>query len=163
MADRGSAVENRGMAGRSGSMRAILTTCLVALTAPVSAWEFTETDICTVTHDAADVTVTLTFDPATDIYDIALALSSATWGDGSNFRIVFDGPNPIAIGTDRQNINDGRTTLNVSDSGFGNVLDGIQFNRQMTASLGAQSITIPLAGAAEPMVAFRLCPSAATS
>lgn len=136
---------------------------LATLASPAMAWEFTETEVCTVSHDDPAATIALTFDPATGVYDIALTLQGATWGDGAAFRILFEGSNPIAIGTDRQNISEDGTTLNVSDSGFGNVLDGIQFNNRMTATLGDQSITIPLDGAKEPMAAFRLCPAIATS
>ena len=128
-----------------------------------TAWEFTETDICTVSHDTEDTSIALTFDPATGIYDIALTLNGQTWADGQTFRIVFNGARSLAIGTDRQVINDDRTQLSVSDSGFGNVLDGIQFNDTMTASLGDQSISLPLNGAAGPMTAFRLCPTIGTS
>lgn len=133
------------------------------LVSPAHAWEFTETNMCTVNHTSPDVAVTLTYDPSTGLYDIALVMQSTTWQDGQSFRILFEGANPIAIGTDRQMISDDRTTLNVSDSGFGNVLDGIQFNQTMTASLGPQSVTIPLDGASEPMAAFRLCPTVPTS
>jgi len=54
--------------------------------------------------------------------------------------------------------NDGRS-LSVSDTGFGNVLDGVQFNALMLATVGDQGITIPLAGAAGPMADFRTCPA----
>lgn len=140
-----------------------LAILIATIASPTMAWEFAETEVCTVFHDDPAATVTLTFDPATGVYDIALTLKSATWGDGANFRILFEGANPIAIGTERQNISDDGMTLNVFDSGFGNVLDGIQFNDRMTATLGDQSVVIPLDGAKDPMAAFRLCPSIATS
>ena len=128
-----------------------------------TAWEFAESNICTLTHDTQETSIALTFDPSIGVYDIAITLMGQTWGDAPAFRIVFDGPNPLAIGTDRQVISDNQTRLSVSNSGFGNVLDGIQFNETMTASLGDQSVTISLDGASDPMAAFRLCPSLATS
>lgn len=144
-------------------MRKALTILSIAIAGPTAAWEFTETDICTVTHTDPQAQVTLTFNPAASIYDIALQLDGQTWGDGAQFRILFEGAKTISIGTTRQILSDDRTTLNVSDRGFGNVLDGLQFNDVMTATLGEQAVAISLDGAAEPLAAFRLCPTIATS
>lgn len=151
-------------AGRNARMTrvwAIFATLVFA--SPATAWDFAETNVCTVTHDASNVFVAVTFDPTTEIYELTLTLKNQTWGNGHAFRIVFDGQNPIVIGTDRQTLSEDQTQLRVSDRGFGNVLDGIQFNETMTASLEDQSIAISLTGAAGPMAAFRLCPTIATS
>lgn len=151
------------MAGNGAKMRWVLASGLAVLASPALAWEFTETSVCTVSHSDPQAEVVLTFDPATGVYDIAMTLEDDTWPEGSQFRILFEGPNTLAIGTDQQVISDDGRRLNVSDSGFGNVLDGVQFNDQMTAALGALSVVISLDGAAEPLAAFRLCPSIATS
>jgi hypothetical protein len=48
----------------------------------------------------------------------------------------------------------------VTDSGFGNVLDGLQFNDTATAVTGAAELRIPLEGAAPAVEDFRACTKA---
>jgi hypothetical protein len=69
----------------------------------------------------------------------------------------FFGPRPLAIGTDRHSA-DG-ATLTVRDSGFGNVLDGLEFNTNAVATSGARRVQIALDAAAPAVQAFRACPS----
>ena len=52
---------------------------------------------------------------------------------------------------------DAAARLTVTDRGFGNVLDGLQFNEAATAFSGDTAVTVPLAGASEPVQAFRDC------
>ena len=49
------------------------------------------------------------------------------------------------------------SALTVADVGFGNLLDGLQFNTTTTAIAGEATVTFPLAGIAEPLAAFRAC------
>lgn len=136
-----------------------LIAALLFCATPATAWEFRETDVCTLTHTDPAAEVVITFDPAQPLYTITLTRPERPWPAGPDFRIRFDGPRPIAIGTTRQVISDDGRSLSVSDTGFGNVLDGVQFNTLMFATVGDQGITIPLAGAAGPMADFRACPA----
>jgi hypothetical protein len=67
------------------------------------------------------------------------------------------------ITTDRHVLSDGGTSLTVTDRGFGNVLDGLQFNNVATALLGNTAVVIPLANAAEPVARFRACAALPTA
>lgn len=67
----------------------------------------------------------------------------------------FEGGQALTIGTDRQLIQG--NTLSVSDSGFGNVLNGLQFNQKVTAFTPDLAVIFSLAGAAEPVQQFRAC------
>ena len=60
-------------------------------------------------------------------------------------------------------LSDSNQTLNVADSGFGNVLDGLQFNATALAFTEAQTVTIPLEGAAPEVQKFRACTAAQLS
>lgn len=95
-----------------------------------------------------------------DLYTIYLTHSSG-WLDAANFSLSFVpfGPN---IQTNRQMIIG--TTLSVTDTGFGNVLSGLQMNKRAIATLGTRRYEIDLDGASEPTKAFRACdPVVATS
>lgn len=139
-------------------MRFFLATALLA--SPGAAWEFTPGLPCLLTHETAAVQIELTYDPTQPIYTLSLTRKQP-WPDAPVFSMRFDGPNPISIATDRQTFNADRRTLTVTDSGFGNVLNGLQFNEASTATLGDIAIKIPLSGAARPVAAFRQCrPSA---
>lgn len=121
---------------------------LFSLASPAAAWQFSPTPICTLT----DGTTTLTYDGAT--YTIAITRSEG-WTPAPVFSIRFDGPNALQISTDRHQIKG--TTLTVSDRGFGNVLNGLQFNQTATATLGQTSQVIDLSGASGPTAQFRAC------
>lgn len=69
----------------------------------------------------------------------------------------FDGPAALAISTNRHSYSADGLSVTVTDQGFGNVLDGLQFNDTATAVLGGTTQPFELAGAAEAVQAFRLC------
>jgi hypothetical protein len=141
-------------------LAALLSVGLVS--GPAFGWTFSSNPLCTLTHDAGRVRVVVTHDPAIQEYAIALTLAEATWPQAPAFGIQFGGGRELSIGTDRHVLSDGDRTLSVRDSGFGNVLDGMEFNTTARAIAGAAvagsvAIDIPLQGAAEPVRAFRAC------
>ena len=135
--------------------------CL-AIAAPAHAWEFTPGTPCLLTHETADVAIKLTYDPTQPLYSIALT-KKTPFTPAPVFAMRFDGAMPISIATDRHQMSAGNLTVTATDSGFGNVLNGLQFNLTATATLGDQTITFPLNGAADPTAAFRACDTVATS
>jgi len=135
-----------------------LALCLTA--SHVVAWEFAETDICTLRHEAEAVEVVVTYDPRVPEYAITLTLAEGVWPEAAVFAIVFEGGWPLTIQTDRHVVDEGGRRLTVRDSGFGNVLDGIGRNSIATAVVPGLAVPVPLGGAAEPLAAFRRCPSA---
>lgn len=139
-------------------MRAIFAFFLLAL--PAQAWEFTPVPICTLSHETADASVTVTWDPRQpEPYAIRID-RAVPWPDAPVFSIDYAGSRPLTISTSRHRLSDGGTALTVTDRGFGNVLDGLEFNATATASLGEAQAPFPLDGAAEPVRAFRACTEA---
>lgn len=138
------------------SMRAFLLFLLTAL--PAHAWEATLGPVCTLTHETESAYVLLTYDPSEPRYSIAITRKGGPWPNGSAFQMLFDGPAPLAIGTDRHILSDGGRTLTVTDRGFGNVLNGLQFNGMARATTGGLTESFSLTGAAGPVQAFRDCP-----
>ena len=132
------------------------------LASPAIAWEFTPTPICTLTHIAQEVEVVVTYDPALPEYTITLTTPDP-WPDAPQFGLAFIGPRALSIGTDRHVLSDDRRSLSVTDTGFGNVLDGLQFNTAVTGASGAASVTFDLTDAASAVAAFRECPAVVTS
>ncbi|MEO9574898.1 MAG: hypothetical protein ABJ320_19195 [Lentilitoribacter sp.] len=130
---------------------------LLFLASPAAAWEFTPTPICTLTHTEASADVAVTYDHATGLYAIAVT-SPSGWPASPAFSIRFDGPRSNIISTERHQT-DG-PTLTVSDAGFGNVLDGLEFNSTATAFTQTSAVTVSLDGAAEPVQQFRACTQA---
>ncbi|MEO0772742.1 MAG: hypothetical protein AAFZ04_06115 [Pseudomonadota bacterium] len=129
---------------------------LLCLATPAHAWDFTPGTPCLLTHETAAFQMELTYDPVAPLYSITVTLPDP-WPDAPSFGMRFDGPQGRVIGTDQHQLsNDGRS-LTVTDRGFGNVLDGLQFNHTATAQSGDISVTFPLDGAAEPVEAFRKC------
>lgn len=120
------------------------------------AWEYTAGLPCRLTHDSAQVSVELTYDPTKPLYSISLTKTS-TWPEADIFEMQFIGPRGLVIGTDRHQFSEGGTRLTVTDTGFNNVLDGLQFNHTARAVLDDVSIEVPLDGAADPVEAFRRC------
>lgn len=136
---------------------------LLLSAAPACAWQFSPTPVCTLSHQTPDASVRVTHDPRlTEPYAIAIT-RTAGWNDGSAFSILFEGGRDLTISTDRQRLSDDRRTLTVTDRGFGNVLDGLEFNRTATALLGDVAIAFPLDGAAPEVQAFRACATAPTA
>ena len=128
------------------------------LATPAHAWEFTATPVCTLTHATEEAQITLTYDPALPEYSIALTLTGASWPDAPTFAMQFLGPRALSIGTGQHIVSDDETTLTVKDRGFGNVLDGLQYNATALALSGDRALAIPLDDAADPVAAFRRCP-----
>ena len=130
---------------------------LLLLSSPAAAWEFSATPICTLTHTEASADVAVTYDYATGLYAIAVT-SPNEWPVSPAFSIRFDGPRAGTISTQRHQT-DG-PTLTVSDTGFGNVLDGLEFNATATAFTQTSAVTVSLDGAAGPVQKFRACTAA---
>ncbi len=131
--------------------------CIALLACPATAWEFTSQPVCTISHDTGEVALKVTYDPAVAIYEIRLTLDGQPWPRAPVFAIRFDGPAGLTISTDRHRLSGGDRTLSVTDTGFGNVLNGLGLNDTATMLLGDRAIGIPLEGAAEPVEAFRAC------
>lgn len=144
-------------------MRPLTLIPFLALTTPAAAWQATVADICTLTHETDTAHVHLTFDPAKPLYTLAITRKGAPWSDDPWFAIRFVGPNEITISTDKHALSDGGQTLNVADSGFSNVLDGLQFNAMALAGTQTDGEAIDLTGAAPEVAIFRDCTSAQLS
>ncbi len=139
-------------------MRALLALLLTTL--PAQAWEAgTDGRLCTLTHETPEASARLTYDPAGPLYTITLT-TPLPWPDAPVFGIRFDGPNPIFITTDRHQLSEGGRALTVTDQGFGNVLDGLEFNVTATALTGDTALPLSLDGAAPAVAAFRACTTA---
>ena len=127
---------------------------LALLATPAPAWEFSPAPICTLTDGAG---TTVTFDAALPEYAIAITLATGTWPEAPVFSMRFL-PSGLTISTDRHVLSGDRRTLTVTDRGFGNVLDGLEFNALAVAILGDTEIPIALDGAAPEVARFRACP-----
>lgn len=136
--------------------RAATPLLLAALAGPAQAWTFSPVPVCTIAHETAEGSATVTFDPATALYAISLQ-RDAPWPAAPLFSIRFEGPRGLAISTDRHVLADGGHRLTVTDTGFGNVLDGLQYNRLALPRTGNAGLPLPLEGAAEAVAAFRAC------
>ncbi|MCP4826983.1 MAG: hypothetical protein GY892_23120 [Shimia sp.] len=121
------------------------------------------TDICTLTHETDTAHIHLTFDPTKPLYTLAITRKTAPWPDEPWFAIRFVGPNEITISTDKHALSDSGQTLNVADSGFSNVLDGLQFNAMALAGTQSQGEAIDLTDAAPEVAKFRDCTGAQLS
>ena len=100
----------------------------------------------------------LTYDPRGPEYTISVTTDAFVWPDGI-FFMGFEGPQPLTISTDRHTITEDGSTLSVRDSGFGNVLNGLEFNTAAYAGVGQSSVAVSLEGISDPIRAFRACPS----
>jgi hypothetical protein len=136
-------------------MRALIA--LLVLSSPASAWEFSAIPVCTLTHETPDLAIRLTYDPAqTEPYAIALTRPS-DWPETESFGLRFEGPVAMTIGTRRHQLSADGKTLTVTDTGFGNVLDGLAYNGVATALAGDTQIPFDLTGARPEVEAFRAC------
>lgn len=138
-------------------LRAIAILLLTA--SPALAWESRLGPVCELVHQGETVHVRVTYDSAVPEYAIAITPDRG-WSTGPTFSIRFDGPRGLTISTNRHVIMESGTTLTVTDRGFGNVLNGLEFNETATASLGDQAVVIALDGAAPAVRAFRACTEA---
>lgn len=122
---------------------------------PAAGWEATIGPICALSHAETGGAMRLTYDPTLPEYAITVTRQDGEWSDAPVFAIAFFGPRGLTISTDRHSI-DGKD-VTVTDRGFGNVLNGLEFNDTATAFLGDQSVTVSLAGAAAEVRKFRDC------
>jgi hypothetical protein len=130
---------------------------LLLLCSPALAWDFTPTPLCTVFSDTPDLSIRVTYDPAQpEPYAITLTRPDP-WPETETFGLRFDGPAALTIGTDRHRLSPDARSLTVTDTGFGNVLDGLASNRTATALAGETRIPFDLAGARPAVEAFRAC------
>ena len=134
-------------------MRALLPALALAAS-PALAWEFTPGLPCILSHDTGAARVVLTHDPTQPLFTITVSGAGALPASDV-FSIRFDGANPLTISTNRHVVTG--DALTVTDTGFGNVLNGWQFNDTATALIGGLAIPFPLAGAEEPVRKFRAC------
>lgn len=135
---------------------------LIFLASPAAAWDFTPTPICTLTHQEAAGQVVVTYDASIPEYTITLTRTDP-WPEAPFFGMSFVGQRGGSIGTDRHTLSEDGRSLTVKDSGFGNVLDGLEFNDTALGTSGDATLTFSLDGAAPAVAAFRACPAVVTS
>jgi hypothetical protein len=135
-------------------MRAIFA---LLLASPAQSWDFTPTPICTILNDTPELQVRVTYDPSQPKpYSIALTRPDP-WPVTETFGLRFNGPAAMTIGTDLHQLSNGDRTLSVTDTGFGNVLDGLAYNGTATALAGDMAVPFDLTGARPAVDAFRAC------
>lgn len=121
------------------------------LVAEAHAWMFEPDPICTVRHQSDDLVFQMTYDGA--IYRLELTHPDG-WPAADVFSLQFAPQGPF-ISTTQHVING--NSLMVADTGFGNVLNGLQDNLIAIAILGATQRRFDLSGAAPVIAAFRAC------
>lgn len=124
---------------------------------PAQAWQAGfEGAVCTLEHRTAEAEVRLTHDPSLPLYTISIT-RSLPWPEAPVFAIRFEGARGLTISTARHVLDEGGRRLTVTDRGFGNVLDGLQFNGRALAIAGDAVVALDLAGAAPEVALFRDC------
>lgn len=139
-------------------MRTALAFLLLA--SPAAAWEFSASPICTLTGTSDAGTLTVTYDAALPEYTITITLPDGVWPEDPAFAMAFAGGMPIGIQTDRHTRSPDGRSLTVTDSGFGNVLNGLEFNSRAYATSGDTTVGVSLDGIGPAIKAFRDCPAA---
>ncbi|WP_171122407.1 MULTISPECIES: hypothetical protein [unclassified Ruegeria] len=139
-------------------MRAILISLI--LSTPAYAWDATVGPICTLSHETGAAKIFLTYDPSKPLYSITVTQTNSVWKQAPWFAMRFEGSSPIEIATSRHVLSDGATSLTVTNTGFGNVLDGLEYNRIAYAFTQDHVATFSLDGAADPVRVFRECAGA---
>ncbi len=135
-------------------MRLLGYLIFLGFASPASAWDFTPIPVCTLAHQTDETELVVTYDGMqTEPYSIAI--TGPGLENAPVFSIRFDGGGGLTISTDRHRLEG--ATVTVSDRGFGNVLNGIEFGDTATAILGGTTLAFPLEGADAPMQAFRAC------
>lgn len=129
---------------------------LILLATPVAAWRAEPGAVCTLRHTLPDGEVVLTYDPTGPVYAITVR-QAQPWPQSPWFAIRFAGPRGLVISTPRHILSEDATALSVTDTGFDNVLDGLEFNDTATAFVDGRAVEIPLAGAAPAVRQFRAC------
>ena len=142
-------------------MRVVLLSLILGT--PAAAWEATVGQICTLSHVTDTAEIFLTYDPAKPLYTLSVTRKTEGWTNTPWFAMRFQGPNPIEIATPHHVLSDGASMLTVTDTGFGNVLDGLQYNAFGAGHSGDISLQFSLTDAAEPVAAFRDCGDLALS
>lgn len=120
------------------------------------AWQAGGGDVCEIVHEGDAGSVRVSYDLDTLDYAIAITLPRP-WREGPVFAMRFEGAASLVITTDRHVLSEAGRTLTVTDRGFGNVLNGLEFNETATALVGAEAVAFALAGAAPAVRAFRAC------
>ncbi|MGY6410999.1 MAG: hypothetical protein ACXIUV_08255 [Alkalilacustris sp.] len=144
-------------------MRTLFALLIGLAAGPAGAWEFSPTPVCTLTHAAEGASLRITHDPRLAEPYALTVNRGAGWADAPAFGIRFDGARGMTIATDRHRLSPDRRSLSVTDRGFGNVLDGLEFNGTATAMTGADAVAFDLDGAAQAVRAFRNCTEAPLS
>ncbi len=129
---------------------------------PALGWEANSGRVCELTHADAEARVRVTFDPVIAEYGIAISVDRP-WDAGPVFTMNFSGGRGGTIATDRHVILGGGETVSVTDRGFGNVLNGLEFNDIATAQLGDRTVAVGLDGAGPAVRAFRACADGAST
>ena len=142
-----------------------MRTLILALTlaVPAHAWEATVGEICTLSHDTEAAQIFLTYDPSKPLYTLTITRKDTPWRPSEWFAMRFTGGREITISTQRHALSDNGQTLQVADSGFGNVLDGLALNTTARSFTAHQQVTLPLTGAAPEVQKFRDCVGATLS
>ncbi|MDJ0993111.1 MAG: hypothetical protein QNI90_06025 [Dinoroseobacter sp.] len=134
-----------------------------AFISPAHAWESDyEGRLCVLSHVEESAEVRLTYDPSGPLYSISLT-TPTPWPMDEVFGITFNGPAALTISTNRQTLSNGDRTLTVTDTGFGNVLSGLEQNATAVAFTGDVALPFSLDGAAPEVAEFRACLSAPTA
>lgn len=134
-------------------MRLIILIALLPTFA--AAWEFTPHPICKLSNASDTASVEITFDPVISEYRMTIGLADKSWAASERFGITFRGERPLTIGTERHRIQG--KDLSVADTGFGNVLNGLEFNDFAIAFTTKQTLQLSLHGAAPRVQEFRKC------
>ncbi|MCU0829209.1 MAG: excinuclease ABC subunit B [Tabrizicola sp.] len=136
-------------------MRTLLALALLA--SPAQAWDFTDTPVCTILNDTPILQIRVTYDPSQpEPYAITLTRPDP-WPQTDTFGLSFTGPAAMTIGTGRHQLSNGDRTLTVTDTGFGNVLDGLAYNGTAAALAGDLAVPFDLTGARPAVEAFKAC------
>ncbi len=130
---------------------------LILLASPAAAWEFSAIPICTLTNTSDAGALSVTYDASLREYSITLP--DGIWPEDSLFAMAFTGLMPIGIQTDRHERSADGRSLTVTDSGFGNVLNGLELNTRAYAASGDTTVGIALEGIGPAIKAFRDCPA----
>lgn len=133
-----------------------LTLLLALLPLQAQAWTFTPGLICRLTHETPQARIELTYDPSAPLYSVTVTTKTPL-PQTQFFTMTFIGPEGRTISTDRHSYGPDGRAVTAQDTGFGNVLDGLQFNNTAQAIIGDTTLTFPLKDAAEPTAKFRAC------
>lgn len=139
-----------------------LTLALTLVTTPAFAWDFTSGAVCTLSDATDTAQIVLTYDPALPRYTLSVTRETA-WPTGGVFTMAFADTRPALIQTSRYVVSEDGLTLSVADSGFGNVLNGLEFGGTIRAAVGDVDADFTSNDIAAPMAAFRTCEPTALS